>query len=449
MYHDSCPRGTLHKVLPMSHEEMPPWMDGPPPDEGYEHHAQGAQEPGEGEPDPGVLRRLKKHKKKLGDGEVWIVSRSLENIAKILEHDPRWVGRLRENEMRGAIEMDGEEMGDIKIAYVRLWIERVYGVAASIDHVMSASMVIARRNQYHPVREYLSGLTWDGVPRVRGFLASYLRAVMDDEYSPELVATLSGCFFIAAVARAMQPGCKVDTTLILVGAQGALKSTAIAALCDDPSWFCDTELPIGTKDTFEQLQGVWIYEIAEMDAIRKADAPKVKALLSSCSDRWRRPYGRVTETRKRGVVFVGTTNKNDVLYDETGSRRFWPVAVGSDGQLNIDRIRADRDQLWAEAVELYRQGERWWLDPEMAAKLAAASERYQDRHIWHDRIAEYVATRAWVTTAEVLTQAVGRRLEDATPRDPHAIAQVLRSMGWTSRQGRKDGEKIRFWERPS
>ena len=233
---------------------------------------------------------------------------------------------------------------------------------------------VAREITVHPVRDYLGALTWDGVPRIETWACRYLGA--EDTAFNRSVGAL---WLISAVARIFRPGVKADHMLVLEGPQGARKSTALKILAGE-DWFTD-ELPdLGSKDAAMHMQGVWIIEIAELDAIGRAEVSRIKAFLTRTTDRFRPPYGRYTIEVPRQCVFAGTVNPDTYLRDETGNRRFWPVRCGT---IDIDALARDRDQLWAEAVARFRAGAIWWLDtPELdRGRQARAGEALPGRRL--------------------------------------------------------------------
>ncbi len=237
--------------------------------------------------------------------------------------------------------------------------------------VVGRSVTAAARDiRVHPVRDYLNGLTWDGVPRLATWAITYLGAG-----DTALNRAFGSRWMISAVARIMRPGAKVDHMLILEGPQGAKKSTALKVLAGD-KWFTDELAEIGSKDAAQQMRGIWIIEIAELDAIGRAEVSRIKAFLTRTVDRYRPPYGRYVVEVPRECVFAGSVNPDSYLRDETGNRRFWPVRCGS---IDLDALRRDRDQLWAEAVVRFRDGAIWWLDdPALIADATAEQDaRYQ------------------------------------------------------------------------
>src|SRR5262245_7933537 len=216
----------------------------------------------------------------------------------------------------------------------------------------------ARINSFHPVREYLASLQWDGKPRIDRWLTTYGGAE-DDKYT----RAVGALFLIAAVRRVRKPACKFDEMMVLESPQGTDKSSALAVLAVDEDWFSDdVPLNVDSKRAIEMLRGRWIVEAAELSGMKKAEVEHLKAFLSRQIDRARMAYGRLPIEVPRQCVVAGTTNKTEYLRDTTGNRRFWPVLVR---RFNLDALRRDRDQLWAEAAAREAKGESIRLPREL------------------------------------------------------------------------------------
>ncbi len=340
------------------------------------------------------------------------------------------------NEMTGNVEHGGLPIKDAWLTALRAALERDVKLLAGAEETRRAVELIASHRPYHPVREYLNGITWDRRSRLEDFRLA-LRAE-----DTALVRAILQCWLVAAVARAYEPGCKVDTMPVLVGEQNLGKSRSIRALAGD--WFSDTPIVIGTKDAFSQCRQAWIHEWPELESIRRArDLEAVKAFLSSAADIYRPAYGHYDVRVLRSSIFVGTTNQREFLADETGNRRFWPITVPR--RIDVAAIAAMRDQLWAEAVALYRAGERWYLSDEREEELTLVHKAHEIHDAWEEPIADYLRlpTRNEVTTAEVLETALRKPTGQWSTGDARRVSAIMRRLGWT--HGKVTG--VKGWRR--
>lgn len=236
-------------------------------------------------------------------------------------------------------------------------------------------------------------------------------------------------FLVAMVARIYEPGCKADYMLVFEGPQGVGKSRVCRAL--GGRWFSDGLPDIRDKDGTQHLRGKWLIEIAELAAIGRAEAEALKSFVSRPIERYRPSYGRNEVIEPRQCVFVGTTNKTVYLKDETGARRFWPVKVG---KIDIEALKRDRDQLFAEAVAAYRAGEQWWPDSEFERRhIKPEQEVRYEADPWEQAILEYVAPLSRVRVTDIARDALHiASIGKIGTADQRRIAGVLVSKGWNS-----------------
>jgi hypothetical protein len=307
------------------------------------------------------------------------------------------------------------------------------------DVVYQAFDLRAHERAFHPVRDYLSALHWDRKPRLATWLSDYLGAE-DSEYH----RSVGKLFLVAMVARIFQPGCKADYMPILEGPQGTLKSSACRVLAGH--WFSDSLPDIRTagKDVAMHLRGKWLIEVAEMSALDKAEAAALKAFITRTIERYRPSYGRKEVMEPRQCLFIGTTNKSVYLRDETGGRRFWPITVGG---IRIDVLARDRDQLFAEAVDIYRQGLAWWPDAHFERRqIVPQQEARYEPDAWEEEIARFLLGRRQTTILEIARAALNIDLPKIGTADQRRIAAALERLQW--RRG-KHTESGRRWEAPN
>ncbi|RJS14626.1 DNA primase [Corallococcus sp. H22C18031201] len=372
------------------------------------------------------------------------------NIFTVLLRSPEWRGVLRFNEVTKALEVDGGPLGpsvDLETLDVLAanWMQRSaygqLGLAPKAQAVAQQLLAVAKCNSYDPVADYLKGLTWDGVSRLDELLVSYFGAQGDAGY----LRAVGAKFALSAVARALRPGCKVDTMLILEGPQGLRKSTAFRILAGQ--FFSDAQIDIASKDSAMLASQYWFIELAELSTFRRSEDQALKAFISRTDDTYRPPYGRTNVRSPRRCVFVGTTNDDDYLRDPTGHRRYWPVKCT---RIDTEDLARDRDQLWAEAVVRLHRGEEWWLSHEDAAgaekQAALRMENYGDsrKEVILKWLLEMPAAKrpSDVTILQVGVEAFTLHPAQVDPRLSREIGAALKALGFTRGQRRMgDGKR--------
>lgn len=363
---------------------------------------------------------------------------NLHNVMLALREDDRIRGAFRWDAMlRAVVRPDGGEcrpVTDEDVSALQEWLQKEGLETISRDTTHQAVRAIAMEHSFHPVQDYLIGLVWDGKPRVATWLHSYVGAENTD-----YTKGIGRMFLIAMVARAMEPGCKADYILAFEGPQGAGKSTACRVL--GGPWFSDSLPDIGRDDVrvSQHLRGKWLIEIAELSAMGKAENAALKAFITRSEEIFIEKYGRLERHEPRQCLFAGTTNNSAYLRDETGARRFWPVKVGT---IDADALARDRDQLFAEAMQLYRQGEGWWPDAAFEAEhIKPEQEKRYEADAWEQAIGEWLDERMKQEAAgdrdlpplTVLSVAKGA-LHMETPKigtqDQRRITAAMGRLGW-------------------
>lgn len=357
-----------------------------------------------------------------------------ENASIMLEHHPDWAGVFAYDEFEGVTMLQKPTPGskvpkstfhprpikDSDLTAVLRWFNRngfPDATRMTVDDVVDAA---ARANVVSPVQNYLNGLVWDRKPRVADWLTTYCGAVPS-----ALICKQGQAWLVSAVARALDPGCKADCALILEGSQGVGKSSVLAILAGE-KWFFDGLHDMHSKDASAALRGKWIIELPELSAMKRSDAEAIKAFLSRKTERFRPAYGRREVTEPRRCVFAGTTNRTDWLSDDTGGRRFWPVVVPK-----VDRqaLARDRDQIWAEAVALYKGGAEWWMAREDEVEAAAVVALRASDDPWTTDVLNAVDGLSEAFTRDVF-RFLGIGLERQTKADTMRISGILTRAGW-------------------
>ncbi len=302
---------------------------------------------------------------------------------------------------------------------------------------------IARQQRFHPVAEYLHhcASTYDADDELLNAVAKTYLGATSDLHASFIRKTL-----IAAVARALSPGCKVDSVCILAGAQGVGKSSFWRVLSGD--WFDDSVGSISDKDERLKLHQSWIVEWAELEAVfRRKDVSAVKAFITTQTDQIRPPYGRTVKDFPRPSIIVGTTNFDEFLADPTGNRRFWVVPIQADS-IPLDQLAEDRDRIWAAATHAFMGGEQWALPVELKQAAMDAGREYELSDPWEKPVMDFVADREKVRADEVLTHALNLEMDRQDRAAQMRVTNLLKSNGWTTTREVVQGQRLRFWYSP-
>ena len=418
------------------------------------------------------------------DGEKWptallknetgTIKPLLANVLLVLRNDPKYQGLVSYNELALTTVIQrqtpwGSKPGAIWTDFDDSQFAALLqqdGIAVNTRIAAEAVGTIAQETPFHPVRTYLRLRVWDGKQRVDSWLSVYLGAEAND-----YTHAVGRCWLISAIARAMIPGVQVDHLLLLLGIQGSGKSSGLRALFG-ADFFSDRLSPLGSKDSYVELQGVWCVELSELSAMRRSEIEATKSFLTARVDHVRLPYARRAQALPRQCVFCGTSNDQNPFSDPTGSRRFWPVRTG---KIDIPALTRDRDQLWAEAVALFDAGEKWWFEsPELIRTAAREADEHYAPGVWDDQILDWCEhptsrfkrvddnmpgeelpfdSRPFrVTLSDVLVHCIGKTLDKFLQSDLMQVQRCLVHNSWKRLpQSRVSGtnRRVRFYELPT
>ncbi len=376
-----------------------------------------------------------------------------ENVFLVLQHHPDWKGCLAMDEFANMIKCRRDTPTGMKAGEVwdedqdfklGLWLAQELRLFIKSDSMIAAGVrACAVANGFHPVRDWLEGLVWDGKPRVGDWLTDFA-GVAKTEYS----ALVGRLFLTGMVARIFRPGCKMDTALILEGLQGEGKSSIARALAG--IWFSDTTFVMGDKDSYLALRGRWAYELAELDSFNRSESTRAKAFISSSTDSYRAPYDRVTKDHPRQCVFIGTTNQYEYFKDASGNRRYWPVLCT--GALNATGLMVMREQLFAEAVALFKQGERWYPSKDEQNRLFTPEQEARElEDPWVIAIYTWLkgGTEREITALDILCGALKMEVSkiDAARQATMRVGVCMRKLGWLKKR-RSGGAREWVYVRP-
>lgn len=395
------------------------------------------------------------------------IANILANAYQIVLDSPDTLGLVRANQLRHIHEINIEECRqfavddyDNRISALMVNMQRKWQVNWSRNYIEHAVNLVAEKFAYHPVRDWLEALpAWDQVNRIELIRDQILGVNQTPDFDAykDLYATMLRCTLIGAVRRIFEPGCKLDTVTLLFSAeQGAGKSTFWKMLCADPSWFNDSQIHIDNVEGYKVLNGFWFHEMAETDDMTsKKSAEAIKTFVSSSVDSFRPSYERNVRSFPRRSIIVGTTNKEQVLNDPTGSRRFWVIPTAL--ELHLELLPPNLDQIWAQALYLYRAGEQHWLTREQDI----LREEQARPHNMPNRFEEFIpAILTWfngharpngVRIMEIF-EFIDESQKDASKRakgDQREMAACLRLYKWTSKRVKLKGSSLVHWTPPA
>jgi predicted P-loop ATPase len=316
------------------------------------------------------------------------------------------------------------------------------GFRPSDELVHKAALTLAFRDRRHPIREWLDSLEWDGIPRLDRFFENYF-GTDPGEYA----SAVSKNFMISMCARAYKPGCQVDYMPVLEGLQGVGKSSALRII--GGQWFAEQHESAKNSKAFgETLQGKWLVEISEMQSFNTAQREQIKQIITCVEDRYRPPYGRNAQDFPRQCVFAGTTNRDDWNNDDTGARRFWPIVCH---KIDLDALKADRGQLFAEAAVRYKNGETWWEVPneaqaQQAARYTPPAVAEPIQQYLEERFDEFGLPITEVSIPEIL-ESLAIPASQWKTNERH-VAEALKHIGWVRRTVRRGDKTVKRWLRP-
>lgn len=361
-----------------------------------------------------------------------------------LFHDLMLVGGEPINQWAG-------ELSDAVTIVLRQIIIDTFAFDPGKDNVHDAASELCLENRFNPVADYLNSLQWDGNPRLEVWLSTYLGAENN-----ELNRAIGRLTLVAAVRRVRQPGCKFDHITVLEGEEGTLKSTALVTLAGVDNFSDQTILTAGDKEQQELVRGVWIYEIADLAGMRRSEVERVKAFASRTHDRARPAYGRRRVNAARSCILIGTTNEDNYLQSQTGNRRFWPVETNT---IDIEALRRDRDQLWAEAAAVEAQDIPLTLPKELWAAAAEVQDERRLHDLWDDILSSIrgeihpatdnpMAEQEWVKATQCLMH-LEIKPDRASAETFKRLGRCMERLHWKKARRRfGEGERVRAYWRP-
>ena len=365
---------------------------------------------------------------------------------KVFENNDELRGLFKFNEFSGEIEFTKDvgwsrfikknsKLEDGHLIELRTFIGKNYYFNFNKNDIYDAVYSVAINNPYHPIKSYLEGLQWDGRTRIDHWLAS-ICGVEYNQYTQDAGRKV----LLAAIARVYRPGCKFDFMMILESNQGAGKSTLLEILAGS-KFYASISLGQTTKDLVDSMRGKWIMEVKEMQGFHRSEVEKVKAILDTGKDTVRLSYGRLARDFERSSIMVGTMNpqkENKYLIDETGNRRFWPIACS--GKIQLDLLVLERDQMWAEALQRYRLEPLYLENPIAEVKAIEEQEaRMSHDDPWDIEIAKWIADKERlgareITVGQIMTECLKIPIERQNKGYSGRVGRSLAKTNWVRLQ---------------
>ena len=387
------------------------------------------------------------------------VLKTLKNAVNYLYNTPELANTMRSNQFTGDIEVTSKlpwqakrQVGDIwtdeDVVALKYYIAKRLGVEFVTNMLWDALRIASLRFAYHPIRDYVNSITWDGKSRVNTWLTDFCGVELN-----QYTQAVGRKMLVAMIARVFHPGVKFDYCPVLEGAQGIGKSTICAIL--GGKWYADIVLDPHARDTVDAMRGKWIIELSEMDVTRRAEAQALKAFISRTADRTRLAYARVTQDFPRQCVFVGTINPDDFGYltDNTGNRRFWPLDCG--GGIKMEELKVARDQLFAEAYKIYKgKKEEFFLSRDVLAHAEFEQSKRVIVDPWQDTLSTWLDQEAGrsveeLTVAQVWETVMGGNAKDLSRSNQIRIGHIMKRLGWWKTRPARGGSREYVYKRPN
>lgn len=353
----------------------------------------------------------------------------LRNLVYVLTMDRRWADRLSWSEFDSAVVIDRRRLTDRDITAAAVWMDEVYGVRGPLASVARAIQFVSEHRPFHPIRDRLDRLVWDGVPTAEMVLIKYFGAS-----DTPITRKLGRAFLLAAVSRALDPGCPHGAMLVLVGPPGNAAAAACAALVPHPEWFGRVRIDAATRDPGARLAGTWICEITGLEGLRRSLEESTVDLVTTAVDR-AGPDGR---DRPRHCVLFATTTVDELVGEPAVANHLWPVRVGT---ADVAGVVRDRDQLLAEAVSWYHAGERSALTGEYPAMLAEAQRAFAAVDAWESPLESWAVGQRTPFTVEAAMEALGLGVGRWTDETRRRVGKVLTRLGYEQTRPRSSQKR--------